>query len=141
MRVAVAAVVGALCAAAWSLSFVPIGEALCYDGPASPIGCLGLTFLWVAPISAVVWALVAWGLLRLARFTPAWPTAAVGVLGSFVLALAAGLTAIGMKLRPSADDLVLAVTISAGAGYALAAALTAGYRGRRDGAEHRGQDG
>ncbi|RDI31167.1 hypothetical protein [Lentzea flaviverrucosa] len=139
MRVVTAAVVGALCAAAWSMSFVPIGKSLCVG--TSAMGCVGLIFLWVAPISAVVWAVVVWALLRLARWRPVWPTAVLGPVVSFVLALAAGLTAVGMRLRPSENDSVLVVTITTGIGYALAAAVTGGYGGRRDGAEHRGQDG
>ncbi|MGW6447676.1 hypothetical protein [Lentzea sp. NPDC055074] len=142
MRVLTAAVVGAVCAGAWWLSFVPIGRALCgvlvgNDG----LGCAGLIYLWVAPISAVVWAVVAWALLRLARWRPVWPTAVLGPVGTFVLALAGGLTIIGMRAEPPEVVGVLVVTISAGAGYALAHVVTAGYGGRRDGAEHRGQDG
>lgn len=141
MRVLTAAVVGSLCAAAWWMSFIPIGQFLC-QGTSSAIGCVGLIFLWTAPISAVVWAVVAWALLRLARWRrPVWPTAVLGPLGSFVLALAGGLTIVGMRAQPPEIVGVLVVTISAGAGYALAAVVTAGYGGRRDGAEHRGQDG
>lgn len=55
--------------------------------------------------------------------------------------LAGGLTVVGMRFRTPEGIGVLIVTISAAAGYALAAVATAGYRGRRDGAEHRGQDG
>lgn len=139
MRVLTAAVVGAVCAAAWWMSFIPIGQSLCQG--TSAIGCAGLIFLWVAPISAVVWAVVAWALLRLARWRPVWPTAVLGPMGSFVLALAGGLTIVGMRAQPPEIVGVLVVTISAGVGYALAAAVTAGYGGRRDGAEHRGQDG
>ncbi|MCR3747660.1 hypothetical protein [Lentzea californiensis] len=139
MRVLTAAVVGAVCAAAWWMSFIPIGQSLCQG--TSAIGCAGLIFLWVAPISAVVWAVVAWALLRLARWRPVWPTAVLGPMGSFVLALTGALTIVGMRAQPPEIVGVLVVTISAGVGYALAAAVTAGYGGRRDGAEHRGQDG
>lgn len=139
MRVLTAAVVGAVCAAAWWMSFVPIGRSLCQG--TSAIGCVSLIFLWVAPISAVVWAVVAWALLRLARWRPVWPTAVLGPLGSFLLALAGGLTIVGMRAQPPEIVGVLVVTISAGVAYALAAAVTAGYRGRRDRAEHSGQDG
>ena len=139
MRVVTAAAVGAVCAAAWSMSFVPIGQSLCQG--TSAIGCAGLIFLWVAPVSAVVWAVVAWALLRLARFTPAWPTALAGPAGTFVLALAAGLGALMLRLEPSETHGVIVVTIAAAGGYALAAAVNGGYGGRRDGAEHRGQDG
>ena len=54
---------------------------------------------------------------------------------------AGGLPLGGTLVQPPEAVGVLIVTISAAAGYALAAAVTAGYRGRRDGAEHRGQDG
>jgi hypothetical protein len=140
MRVVTAAVVGALCAAAWSMSFFPIGQSLCQSSSAV---CAGLIFLVVAPVSAVVWALVAWALLRLARFTPAWPTALVGSVGTLVLllALAVGLGALMLRLQISQNHGVMVVTIAAAGGYALAAAVTGGYGGRRDGAEHRGQDG
>ncbi|MDX8143512.1 hypothetical protein SK854_15410 [Lentzea sp. BCCO 10_0061] len=141
MRVVTAAVAGAVCAAAWWMSFVPIGRALCDGLSPDALGCAGLVYLWVAPISAVVWAVVAWALLRLARPRPVWPTAVLGPVGSFVLALAGALTIVGMRARPPEIVGVLVVTISAGVGYALAAAVTAGYGGRRDGAEHRGQDG
>ena len=139
MKVITAAVVGALCAAAWWMSFIPIGQSLCQG--TSAIGCVGLIFLWVAPISAVLWAVVAWALLRLARWRPVWPTAVLGPMGSLVLALAGGLTIVGMRAQPPEIVGVLVVTISAGVAYALASAVTAGYGGRRDGAEHRGQDG
>ncbi|SDO84826.1 hypothetical protein [Lentzea jiangxiensis] len=91
--------------------------------------------------AAVVGALLAWTLLRLARWRPFWPTAVLGPVGSFVLCLAGGLTLGGTLVQPPEAVGVLIVTIPAAAGYALAAAVTAGYRGRRDGAEHRGQDG
>ncbi|WP_439663024.1 hypothetical protein ACSHWB_17205 [Lentzea sp. HUAS TT2] len=139
MRVVAAAVVGAVCAAAWWLSFIPIGQSLCRG--TSAIGCVGLIFLWVAPISAVAWAVVAWALLRLARWRPVWPTAVLGPIGSFVLALAGALTIVGMRAQPPEIVGVLVVTIAAGTGYALAAVVTAGYGGRRDRAEHHGQDG
>jgi hypothetical protein len=141
MRVVTAAVVGAVCAAAWWMSFVPIGRALCDGLSSDALGCGGLVYLWVAPISAVVWALVAWALLRLGRWRPVWPTAVLGPLGSFVLALAGGLTIVGMRAQPPEIVGVLVITIAAGVGYTLAAAMTAGYGGRRDRAEHRGQDG
>jgi hypothetical protein len=139
MRVVLAAVVGALCAAAWSTSFVPLGHSLCPG--TSAIGCVSFIFLWATPASAVVWALLAWALLRLARFTPAWPIALVGPVGTFVLALAGGLGSLMLRHHISENHSVMVVTISAAGGYALAAAVTAGYGGRRDGAEHRGQDG
>jgi hypothetical protein len=139
MRAVTAALVGALCAAAWSTSFFPIGQYL-YEGR-SAIGSTGFIFLIVAPVSAVVWAFVAWALLRLARFGPAWPTAVLGPVGTFVLAVAAGLGILMLRLRPSENDGIVVVTIAAAGGYALAAAVTARYGGRRDRTEHSGQDG
>jgi hypothetical protein len=139
MRVVTAALVGAVCAAAWWMSFIPIGQFLCQGTSAT--GCVGVIFLWVAPMSAVVWAVVAWALLRLARWRPVWPTAVLGPMGSFVLALAGGLTIVGMRAQPPEIVGVLVVTIAAAGGYALASVVTAGYGGRRDGAEHHGQDG
>ncbi|GHH55098.1 hypothetical protein GCM10017774_71130 [Lentzea cavernae] len=130
-----------MCAGAWWMSFVPIGRSLCGTFSSSAIGCVGVVYLWVAPISAVVWAVVAWALLRLGRWRPVWPTTVLGPIGSVVLALAGGLTVVGMRARPPEVVGVLVVTIAAGAGYALASAVTAGYGERRDGAEHRGQDG
>src|SRR5690349_19054778 len=113
MRVVAAAVVGAVCAAAWWMSFVPIGRSLCGTFSDSAIGCAGLIYLWVAPISAVVWAVVAWALLRLGPWRPVWPAAVLGPVGSFVLALAGGLTIVGMRARPSEVVGVLVVTIAA----------------------------
>lgn len=95
----------------------------------------------VVTAAAAVGALVAWALLRLARFTPAWPTALAGPAGTFVLAPAAGSGALMSRLEPSETHGVIVVTIAAAGGYALAAAVNGGYGGRRDGAEHRGQDG
>lgn len=139
MRVVTAAVIGALCTLAWSTTFVPIGQSLCQG--TSGIGCAGLIFLHVAPVSAVVWALVAWALLRLARYTPAWPAAVLGPVGTFVLGLSTWLGFLSQRRLLTADQGILVVTIAAAGGYALAAALTARYRGRRDRAEHHGQDG
>lgn len=124
---------------AWLLSINPAAELLSFAD--TGIGASGFVPLVVAPSTGAGWMFVAWGLLGLARITPAWPTALVGPVATLVLMVSAGLGVLMLRLRPTADDGMLVVTIAAAVGYALAAAVTARYRGRRDRTEHRGEDG
>ncbi|HEX7305009.1 hypothetical protein [Lentzea sp.] len=135
MRTVTAALVGAVCGTGWLLSLDPLGNLPC-DG--SGIGCALLSLLVLVPALVVVWVLVGWGLLRVARLPAAGPTAAAGTACAVVLALLGGvlLRFLGIALP---DETALVVVAVAGAGgYALAAAVAAGYGGRRDRTEHRG---
>ena len=131
MRAVTAALVGALCGVAWAMSLLPIGFSLCQSS--TGIGCAAFTLVIAAPALAVGWGLVAWALLRLARFAPAWPTAVLGPVGAFVLALAALSVAPVLGLEPSAIGILLVVALAAAASYASAAVLTAGRLGRSRG--------
>ena len=85
--------------------------------------------------------MVGWGLLRLARFSPAWPTAAAGTAGAVVLLLISIFALRFVRVALPEDAGVFLVASAAAAGYALAAEVTARYGGRRDRTEHSGQDG
>lgn len=138
MRAAVAALVGALCGAGWFLSLEPSGQFLCRNAGA---GCVVEQILLVVPALAVVWGLVGWGLLRLGRFSPAWPTAVAGMAGAVVLLLISSFSLRFVQVQLPENGGVFVVAIAAAGGYVLAAKVTAGYGGRRDRTEHRGQDG
>ncbi|MFS8104316.1 hypothetical protein LFM09_45140 [Lentzea alba] len=139
MRAVTAAVIGASCAAAWVATIHPAGDLACQSPEG--VGCAWGRFTVVAPVLWVLWALVAWGLLRLARFTPSWPTAVAGLLVTTGLLVVLGFVAIGMRRSPTLQDALVGLAAAGAAGYALAAVVSAGYRGRRDRTEHRGQDG
>jgi hypothetical protein len=138
MRAAVAAVVGALCGAGWFASLEPSAEVLCRD---SGLECAAGLILLVIPVLVIVWGLVGWGLLRLARFSPAWPTAVVGMAAAVVLLLISSFSLRFVRVQLPENGAIFIVAIAAAGGYALAAVVTARYGGRRDRTEHRGQDG
>lgn len=138
MRAATAALVGALCGAGWFGSIQPSGEFLCRD---SGLECVLGLFLLVIPALVIVWGLVGWGLLRLARISPAWPTALVGTAGAVVLLFVSTFVLRFLQMQLPQDSGIFVIAFAAAGGYALAAVLTAGYRGRRDRTEHSGQDG
>lgn len=132
-----AAVIGALCGAGWASSVHPVNDVVCGG---RGLQCLG-TLLLVLPVMLVVFMLVGLGLLVLARFSPAWPTASGGPAATLMLFIVVGMLGnlLGANLLPFAPAGAFAVVTAAG--YALAAVLSAGYGGRRDGTEHSGQDG
>ncbi|MEV6712919.1 hypothetical protein AB0M48_12885 [Lentzea sp. NPDC051208] len=134
MRTVTAAVVGAVCGAGWNFSF-PLASDLPCDG--APMACTAYVLLLAVPALVVFWAVVAWGLLRLARFRPAWPTVFAGTMCAVVMAYVLALVTAYLESRA----FLAVVPVSGAIGYALASAATAGYRGRRDRAEHSGQDG
>lgn len=138
MRAATAALVGALCGAGWFGSLEPSGEFLCRD---SGLECVLGLFLLMIPALVIIWGLIGWGLLRLARISPAWPTALVGTAGAVVLLFVSTFVLRFLQVRLPEDGGVFVVAFAAAGGYALAAVVTAGYRGRRDRTEHSGQDG
>jgi hypothetical protein len=138
MRAATAALVGALCGAGWFGSLEPSNEFLCRD---SGLECVLGLFLLVIPALVIIWGAVGWGLLRLARISPAWPTALVGTAGAVVLLFVSTFALRFLQVRLPEDGGVFVVAFAAAGGYALAAVVTAGYRGRRDRTEHSGQDG
>jgi hypothetical protein len=138
MRAVTAGLVGALCGAGWFASLQPSGEFLCRD---SGLECVVGLILLVVPALVIVWGVVGWGLLRLARFSPAWPTAAAGTAGAVVLLLISTFGLRFVRVQLPEDAGIFVVAIAAAGGYALAAAVTAGYGGRRDRTEHSGQDG
>jgi hypothetical protein len=138
MRAATAALVGALCGAGWFWSLEPYGEFLCRD---SGVECQIRMILLGVPALAIVWGFVGWGLLRVARFSPAWPTAVVGPAGAVVFLLINAFTLKFLRAQLPADAGIVVIAIAAAGGYALAAKVTAGYGGRRDRTEHSGQDG
>lgn len=140
VRVISAAVIGALCGAGWVSSIKPVNDAVCGgDG----LDCLG-TLLLVMPVLIVVFMAIGAGLLVLARLRPAWPTAVGGPVGAVLVMVLAGLLNDLLRVNVltmlpfGAPGSFAAVTA---AGYALAAAVSAGYGGMRDGTEHRRQDG
>jgi hypothetical protein len=138
MKAAMAALVGALCGAGWFLSLEPSTRFLCRD---TGLACAVELILLVIPALVIVWALAGWGMLRLARFSPAWPTAVVGMAGAVVLLVIISFSLRFVQVQLPAAGGILLVAIAAAGGYALAAVVTAGYGGRRDRTEHRGQDG
>lgn len=138
MRAVTAALVGALCGAGWFASLQPSGDLLCRG---SGLECLFWLIMAVIPALVLVWGLVGWALLRLARFSPAWPTAAVGMVGAVALLVISSFSLRFVQVQLPADSGIFVVAIAAAGGYALAAAVTARYRGRRDRTEHRGEDG
>jgi hypothetical protein len=138
MRAVTAALVGALCGAGWFGSIQPSGEFLCRD---SGLECVLGLFLLVIPALVIVWGLVGWGLLRLARISPAWPTALVGTAGAVVLLFVSTFVLRFLQMQLPQDSGIFVIAFAAAGGYALAAVVTAGYRGRRDRTEHSGQDG
>lgn len=138
MRAVTAAVVGALCGAGWFASLEPSGEFLCRD---SGLECVVGLILLVVPALVIVWGVVGWGLLRLARLSPAWLTAVAGTAGAVVLLLISSFGLRFLQLRLPEDGGIFVVALAAAGGYALASVATARYGVRRDGTEHRGQDG
>ncbi|MEV6243822.1 hypothetical protein [Lentzea sp. NPDC051838] len=138
MRAATAALVGALCGAGWFWSLEPSSQFLCRDSGWTCV--ISLIFL-VIPALVVVWGVVGWGLLRLARYSPAWPTAVVGTAGAVVLLMISTFALRFVQVQLPEDAGMFLVAVAAAGGYALAAAVTGRYRGRRDGTEHSGQDG
>jgi purine-cytosine permease-like protein len=138
MRAAIAAVAGALCGAGWFASLEPSAQLACRD---SDLECLVPLLFLIVPGLVVVWALVGWGLLRVARFSPAWPTAAAGAVASVVLLLICVFSLRFVQVQLPSDSGIFVTAFAAAGGYALAAAVTAGYGGRRDRTEHSGQDG
>ncbi|KJK42486.1 hypothetical protein UK23_37035 [Lentzea aerocolonigenes] len=138
MRAATAAMVGALCGAGWFWSLEPSSQFLCRD---SGWTCVISLVLLIVPALVVVWGLVGWGLLRLVRYSPAWPTAVAGTAAAVVL-LMIGIFALRfVRVELPEDAGTFLVASAAAGGYALAAVVTGGYRGRRDRTEHSGQDG
>jgi hypothetical protein len=134
MRVITAAVVGALCGAGWFYSIIAVSKLPC---DSAPLVCSFTVYVYWAPPLVALWGAVAWGLLRLARYSPAWPTVLAGT--SIAIALAFVLGLVMVRLLPPWTVHVL-IPFSGAAGYALAARATASYRGRVR-AEHREQDG
>ncbi|MFD4644559.1 hypothetical protein ACFWN2_45140 [Lentzea sp. NPDC058436] len=137
-RTLTAAVVGALCGAGWFLSIEPAGDLPCTE---SGLGCALFSLFVLLPALVVVWGVVGWGLLRLVKFSAAGRTAALGTAGGVLLVILSSfaLRFVQVQLPESSGIFVLAAGTACG--YALASVVTAGYGGRRDGAEHRGQDG
>lgn len=138
MRAAIAAVAGALCGAGWFVSLEPSAQLACRN---SDLECLIPLIFLIVPGLVVFWALVAWGLLRLARFSPAWPAAAAGAVASVVVLLVSVFSLRFVQIELPPESGVFVVALAAAGGYALAAVVTAGYGGRRDRTEHSGQDG
>lgn len=138
MRTATAALVGAVCGAGWFASLEPSSDLVCqFDGADSGLACFFPLFLVVMPVLVIVWAVVGWGLLRLVRFSPAWPTAGAGTAGAAVLLAVSVFVQVQLPL----ESAILVVSIATAVGYALAAEVTARYGVPRDRTEHRGQDG
>jgi hypothetical protein len=138
MRAVTAALVGALCGAGWFWSLEPSFEFLCRD---SDLECVVGLILLIVPALVIIWGVVGWGLLRLARFAPAWPTAAAGTAGAVVLLLISTFGLRFLRVQLPEDGGIFVVALAATGGYALAAVVTAGYGVPRDRTEHRGQDG
>ncbi|MFI6101761.1 hypothetical protein ACIA8G_39955 [Lentzea sp. NPDC051213] len=138
MRAATAALVGALCGAGWFASLEPSAGLLCRD---TGLECVVGLILLLVPVLVIVWGVVGWGLLRLARFSPAWPTAVVGTAGAVVLLLISSFGPRFAQLQLPQDGGIFVVAIAAAGGYALAAVVTGGYGVPRDRTEHSGQDG
>lgn len=138
MRMATAALTGAVCGAGWFASIEPAGNLPCRE---SGLGCALFALLILLPALVVVWGFVGWGLLRLGRFSPAWPTAVAGTAGAVVLLLVSSFSLRFLQVQLPEESGIVMVAIAGAGGYALAAVVTAGYGGRRDRTEHRGQDG
>ncbi|SEP88960.1 hypothetical protein [Lentzea albida] len=138
MRQAWAAGAGALCGAGWFASVEPATDLTC---PESGIGCAVLALFVLLPALIVVWGVVGWGLLRLVRFPVAGRTAALGTAGAVLLVIISSFSLRFVQVQLPEWSGILVVAAGTACGYALASVVTAGYRGRRDGAEHRGQDG
>jgi purine-cytosine permease-like protein len=138
MRAVTAALVGALCGAGWMLSIQPLGDVVC-DG--SGLGCALLVIVIGIPALAIAWMLVGWGLLAAVRLRNALLTASLGTAGMVALMFGGGYLLKALNVKVSGQGGTLLVALAAASGYALAAALTGGYGVRRDGTEHRGQDG
>lgn len=131
----VAAIVGALCGAGW---FFSVKSA--FDLPCNGTGlsCTFFVLLCVAPALLIYWVVVAWGLLRLARYSPAWPTVLAGT--SIAIALAWTLVFVMSLLSLSRWFNFVFIPFFGAVGYALAAKAAGNHRGRRAGTEHLGQD-
>ncbi|SDN21489.1 hypothetical protein SAMN04488074_14015 [Lentzea albidocapillata subsp. violacea] len=125
MRALKAALVGALCSLGWILSVLPAGGL--YTGN-SGIGAAFFTLLIAAPALVVVWTLVGWGLLKLARFSPAWPTAFVGATSVVLLMFVIGLVLIGMRAGWPDRGGHFVLALAGAVGYALPAMATADRR-------------
>lgn len=138
MRAVTAALVGMLCGSGWYLSLEQSAESLCRN---SGLGCVVELILLVMPALVIIWGVVGWGLLRLARFAPAWPTAVAGTAGAVVLLLISTFGLRFLRVQLPEDGGIFVVALAATGGYALAAVVTAGYGVARDRTEHRGQDG
>lgn len=134
MKVIVAAVVGALCGAGWYYSIIGVSKLPC---DSAPLVCTFTIYLYWTPVLVALWGAVAWGLLRLARYSPVWPTVIAGT--SIAIALAFVLGLVMVYLLPF-WTLHVVVPFSGAAGLALAAKATASYRGRVP-AERYEQDG
>ena len=129
MRAAIAAVAGALCGAGWFVSLEPSAQLACRN---SDLECLVPLIFLIVPGLVIAWGLVAWGLLRLARFSPAWPTAAAGAVASVVLLLVSAFSLRFVQVQLPSDSGIFVAAFAAAGGYALAAVVTAGRGGRRD---------
>ena len=138
MRVVTAALVGALCGAGWFASIQPLGDVACKG---SGLGCALFVVMIGIPALVVVWLLVGWGVLAVARFSGALLTAAAGTAGAVVLMFLSGYVSSALGLKITSEGGIFVVAAAAAGGYALAAAVTAGYGVPRDRTEHRGQDG
>lgn len=138
-RASAAAAIGALCAAGWLASIQQAEHVPC-PGDSGP-GVSFCSVLVVMPAMALGWMIAAYGLLKLTKFRPAWPTAFAGPAGTVTLLVICGLVVVGMRRGLSDEVAMIGVIACAACGYALAAAVSADYRGRRDRTEHRGQDG
>ncbi|MGW6935028.1 hypothetical protein ACWGE0_33545 [Lentzea sp. NPDC054927] len=138
MRAVTAALTGAVCGAGWFASIEPAGNLPCRE---SGLGCALFAVLILIPALVVVWGLVGWGLLRLGRFSPAWPTAVAGTAAAVALLLLSSFLLRFMQVQLPEESGIVVVALAGAGGYALAAKVTAGYGGRRDRTEHRGQDG
>ncbi|RDI31166.1 hypothetical protein DFR72_104503 [Lentzea flaviverrucosa] len=121
----VAAMVGALCGAGWFSSVQSAFDLPC-DG--TGLSCTFFVLLCVAPALLVLWVVAAWGLLRLARYSPAWPTVLAGT--SFAIVLAFALGSAMPLLSPPRWFVFVLVPFSAAVGYALAAKVAGNHRGQ-----------
>ena len=131
-----AAAIGAFCGAGWIASLQLAGKFTC----SGELECVVPVHL-LAPASALAWTGAAWGLLRFAALPRAGINAAVGTVCSFPLMFISGQVLGALHLDLPGDGGILVIAVAGAGGYALAAVVTAGYGGRRDRTEHRGQDG
>ncbi|MET9633592.1 hypothetical protein ABZX92_39650 [Lentzea sp. NPDC006480] len=129
VRAVTALLVGALCGAGCYWSPEPIGEFLCGDRGEN---CFVAMIVLGLPALVMVWGVVAWGLLRLVRFSRAGATAALGTVGAMPLAPATASLFQSFQVRVQPDRGMLVVAIAAACGYVLAAAVTTGYGVWRD---------